>query len=201
MGVGRWRQIYLKVWICCLLRRGWGLAWPPQGPKISSLPYYTIKIWLKRILDSSTTHFDQVTKSASNSGESSCTWPGLGLTPAYISSLKYYIRWHLKLNELFVIQLLPVLMCSSSSSFMFINSSSTSAMISSTGSPIFKIVYSDVQLRRFVKNWFINCLCVSFWLLHFSFQSLSLFIFGVFDILERGEMVHFLGGKSVKHRG
>ena len=61
-------------------------------------------------MDSSTTHFDQVTKSASNSGESSCTWPGLGLTPAYISSLPYYIRWHLKLNELFVIQLLPVLM-------------------------------------------------------------------------------------------
>ena len=31
--------------------------------------------------------------------------------------------------------------------------------------------------------------------------SLSLLIFGVFDILERGEMVHFSGGKSVKHRG
>ena len=48
-------------------------------------------------------------------------------------------------------------------------------------------------------------MCVSF---HFSFQSLSLLIFGVFNILDGGEMVHFwgvnasnMGGKRYTHGG
>ena len=46
-GGGGVKGIFL-VWICCLLRRGWGLAWAPyshdpQGPWISSLTCYTSK--------------------------------------------------------------------------------------------------------------------------------------------------------------
>ena len=61
-GWGQRPSIFL-VWICCLLRRGWGLAWAPyshRAPRFLVWHVTQVNIWLERILDSSTTHFDQV---------------------------------------------------------------------------------------------------------------------------------------------
>ena len=61
-GWGQRPSIFL-VWICCLQRRGWGLAWAPyshRAPRFLVWHVTQVNIWLERILDSSTTHFDQV---------------------------------------------------------------------------------------------------------------------------------------------
>ena len=61
-GWGQRPSIFL-VWICCLLRRGWGLAWAPyshRAPRFLVWHVTQVNIWLERILDSCTTHFDQV---------------------------------------------------------------------------------------------------------------------------------------------
>ena len=61
-GWGQRPSIFL-VWICCLQRRGWGLAWAPYSHRAPGFLVWhvtQVNIWLERILDSCTTHFDQV---------------------------------------------------------------------------------------------------------------------------------------------